>query len=269
MNENQNNALHFVYSVKRNGDRCEASAATFILAPGLPYYPWNAWAMCTDPFEVRCGYVEFQLKSRVEYPSRMKRMRDMLQRALDIRIDCSVEAIPAPFFLSGNLDRKPSNYKVVVHLLFDTVDFLPQVEASMANGRDERKKIWEMNVREAAARKGWLRKFAEKYLNLKPRQERPWWLDEGDFEGSTRSQEPFPGLYLPVSLVGMEVPSVLLLQGSLGSRVYSATLYASDTLPMCQAPIALACTGTWTDADEPRDLVKVVGRIVQMQKCGG
>jgi hypothetical protein len=269
MNNDENNSLHFVCSVSRLENRCEATVISLIHASGPPAFPWNAWVMHNAPFEVRCAYPETVLRSRISYPSQQDRLRAMVQATVEINVDCSAVSIPVPFYLAGNANRKPSAYEVIVHLLFDTVDFLPQVQASIYRRQTLRKELWEMRVEDAEANKGWLHRFVERLLPKKLSIKEPSFPAEDEVEIRTRTQEPFPGLYLPVSLVGIEVPSVLLLRESRGSHIFSGTLYVSDTLREVQVPIALVSTGIWADEDELHLREKVIGSIVEITSGDG
>jgi hypothetical protein len=256
---NNDQALYFVLELRADGTEwCDAIAICLVHGMELPL-PWTAWVMNDHPFKVKFCLPDPE-PDVFDYSFYTDTMRQMIQTTYVISLGGSAASTPVPFYLASDTNRSPTNYEVTVQLLFDTIDFLPQVQVSLP-GRME----LESMQAEIASHSGRFRRFFERIIYREPRREATNLPAKEGIEVRVRSQKLFPGLYLPVSVGDIEVPGVLLLKESLGERDFRATLYASDNLEKIQLPVGLVSTEMWWDDQrEHHTLKKVIGSIVEM-----
>ena len=258
----EDNSLLFVYSLARQEEAHDA-VGTILVAPNASVGLWvNGWIVCDIPFPITWKvYLEYRI-GMVQYPGSLERVRRIVEKAIEIRLQCAGGLPLVAFYVSGNPNRSPSTYEVIVTFSFDTVDFLPQMQMAISSNAWSAQQMADeerQRLHRERSERGWLFNWLHRLFRL------DYELDANAYQADILSGAPteaFPSLYMPVFLAGMEVPCVLHLNEPRGKNAFSATLYSSDTFGKVQTPIDVISIGRWREGDKLHIFEKVIGSII-------
>jgi hypothetical protein len=270
----------------RDDEKVTTFLATVVILPYLPgpsiHTERSAWVMSDNPFAIRWRYYR-SLEHSQYGPSSddSDLVLKAIQQETQIDLIHSQPLPPTPFYVSANKDRKPTTYAVVVRFHFDTVDFLPRVQSDLARDGwiakpsdaavESALKEWENAIQSwkekkdrEDAQRGWITRWLRRLWRLAfgSKEKEDDSRCSKKFLILSHSTEPFPGLFLPVFLTGIELPGVLQIKEAQGQRTISAILYLCDTLGDVQMPIELVSKHRKRQGDQFHVVEKVIGSIV-------